>query len=80
MIALYDFIPRYCPYCGHATTVMEDPSCVADFSSYFSFDCINCDLVFQKAHTRQLLRFARESGGDLHRNAIPARGLQAEHL
>jgi hypothetical protein len=71
MIALYDFIPRYCPYCGQATSVTGDPASVADFSSCFSFRCAHCNLVYQKAHTRQLLRLARESGGDLHRDLSP---------
>lgn len=71
MIALYDFIPRYCPYCGQATSVTGDPASVADFSSGFSFRCAHCNLVYQKAHSRQLLRLARESGGDLHRD-VPA--------
>lgn len=71
MIALYDFIPRYCPYCGQATSVTSDPASVADFSSRFSFRCGHCNLVYQKAHTRQLLRLARESGGDLHRDLPP---------
>lgn len=71
MIALYDFIPRYCPYCGQATSVTSDPASVADFSSCFSFRCTHCNLVYQKAHTRQLLRLARESGGDLHRGLSP---------
>ncbi|HEY5572351.1 MAG TPA: hypothetical protein VIK64_04970 [Anaerolineales bacterium] len=79
MIALYDFVPRYCPYCGQATAVMDEPSCVADFSSNFSFACTSCGVIYQKAHTRQLLRLARESGGDLHRNAVPATGLHNEH-
>ncbi|HZD55161.1 MAG TPA: hypothetical protein VE136_00435 [Anaerolineales bacterium] len=65
MIALYDFIPRYCPYCGQAAAVTSDPASVADFSGRFSFRCAHCNLVYQKAHTRQLLRLARESGGDL---------------
>lgn len=65
MIALYDFIPRYCPYCGQAAAATSDPASVADFSSGFSFRCAHCTLVYQKAHTRQLLRLARESGGDL---------------
>lgn len=71
MIALYDFIPRYCPNCGQPTGFINDPAHVADFSGYFSFDCTSCGVVFQKAHTRQLLRLARESGGDLHRNVAP---------
>jgi rubredoxin len=75
VIALYDFIPRYCPHCGQQTGFINDPAHVADFSGYFSFDCVNCGLVFQKAHTRQLLRLARESGGDLHRNLVPAKDL-----
>lgn len=78
MIALYDFVPRYCPYCGQATAVMEDPACVADFSSNFSFTCTGCGVVYQKAHTRQLLRLARERGGDLHRNTISVTGLHNE--
>lgn len=70
MIALYDFIPRYCPYCGSTTEVMDDPGCIADFSGYFSFRCGSCGVTYQKAHTRQLLRLARESGGDLPRNVF----------
>lgn len=76
MIALYDFIPRYCPHCGQQTHLTHDPAYVADFSGYFSFDCTGCGLVFQKAHTRQLLRLARESGGDLIRNVVPVNKLQ----
>jgi hypothetical protein len=58
---------------------MDEPSCVADFSSNFSFACTSCGVIYQKAHTRQLLRLARESGGDLHRNTVTAAGLQNEH-
>jgi Zn-finger protein len=71
MIALYDFIPRYCPYCGQAAAATSDPASVADFSGRFSFRCAHCNLVYQKAHTRQLMRLARESGGDLHRDLPP---------
>lgn len=71
MIALFDFIPRYCPSCGLPTLVRTDPASLADYSSHLSFFCSHCDLIFQKAFTRELVRAARLSGGDLHHSVKP---------
>jgi hypothetical protein len=74
MIAIFDFIPKYCPNCGLPTLVRSDPVNLAEFSSHLSFFCSYCELVFQKAHTNEILRAAQTSGGDLHHLARGKKG------
>ena len=68
MIALFDFVPRYCPQCGQITLVVQDPAVLSDYSSYMACYCPHCELLYQKANTNALLKASQMSGGDLHRD------------
>lgn len=68
MLALFDFVPRYCPQCGQVTLPVQDPAVLADYSSFFACYCPNCELLYQKANTNALLKASQMSGGDLHRD------------
>jgi hypothetical protein len=46
MIAIFDFIPAYCPNCGMHWNLTEDD--LQDFENGQPFTC-DCGLTFQKA-------------------------------
>lgn len=75
MIALFDFVPRYCPNCGLPTRVRSDPINLAEYSGHLSFYCSYCELIFQKAYTSEMLRAAKVSGGDLHESVRQKKGV-----
>ena len=65
MIALYDFIPKFCPNCGLPTMIRIDPVNLAEYSSNLAFFCSFCGLTYQRAETSTLFKAATISGGDL---------------
>lgn len=69
MIALYDFIPGYCPNCGKRLVWIDSTSEKAgiDVTDYLDHCCFVCDcgVHSQKAATDRLRRTATVSGGDL---------------
>jgi len=62
-IALYNFAPKYCPYCGH--TFEWDQVSINDFGARNSFGCPGCNIRFQKVNGFDLLQAAQDAGGDL---------------
>jgi transcription elongation factor Elf1 len=67
MIALYDFIPRYCPGCGSESPVGNS---VRDYLGFASCGCRNCGVTFQLAPYDAMLDAADANGqGDLRRFA-----------
>ena len=65
MIALFDFLPTYCPHCGERLP-FDDALARIDFDYSNSHSC-DCGLAFQKATTKTLRDAAKASGGDLNR-------------
>ena len=65
MIALYDFIPKFCPNCGLPTMIRSDAVNLAEFSSNLCFLCSFCGMAYQRAETNAIFRAAATSGGDL---------------
>jgi hypothetical protein len=65
MIALYDFIPKFCPNCGLPTMLRSDPVNMAEFSSNLCFLCSFCGLTYQRAESNTMYQAATKSGGDL---------------
>lgn len=75
-IALYDFVPKFCPQCGvevkGLTGVTYDPISYivlfkndSDYKAHCSATCPSCGLKYQYAGTKDLLKAASDSGGDL---------------
>jgi hypothetical protein len=63
MIAVFDFLPTFCPNCG-TKTVYNDPLTLQDFNAKCSFSC-KCGFAYQKADTAHILEAAEKSGGDM---------------
>ena len=66
MIALYNFIPLYCPSCGTPTRLDRiDNAMSGKFKAHQSLVCPICGTMYQLAGKTELLRAATASGGDL---------------
>ena len=66
-IALYNFVPHYCPQCGKEIKFILVPYAWADFTAQKSHTCPACGTKYQFVQdTDLLLRTADEAGGDLH--------------
>jgi transposase-like protein len=66
MIALYTFIPLYCPSCGTPTRLDRiDNALSGKYQAHQSQQCSICGVMFQLATKTDLLRAATASGGDL---------------
>jgi hypothetical protein len=67
MIALYDFVPKFCPNCGADTGVSKvgHVDNYHDYKAHASQACRKCGLHSQYADTGALLTAATDSGGDL---------------
>ena len=66
MIALYSFVPLYCPSCGSPTRLdRTDNALSGKYQAYQSLSCPFCGMMFQLAKKTDLLRAATASGGDL---------------
>lgn len=75
MIALYDFVPRFCPNCGTPTKLdrkatheerMYHIEPDADFKAGASHSCLNCGLHYAQAIHHEMLKCATASNSDLH--------------
>ena len=74
MLAIYDFIPNFCPNCGRDAGLDGYAPCFitagkhyrrdADYNALAAHSC-ECYLVFQKADTQAILDAAENSGGDM---------------
>lgn len=65
MIALFDFVPEFCPHCGTAfklTAYNRD-----DYNAGASCECRSCHLSYARVGRPEMLRAATDSGSDLAR-------------
>jgi len=62
MIALFDFIPVYCPNCGYKFSIKGDILNTTDYNLHCSCGCRQCGLQFQYTHTANLLEAAGKDG------------------
>jgi len=66
MIALYKFIPMYCPYCGNTTRLERvDNLLSGKFKAHQALSCAICGIMYQFASQIEILRAATASGGDM---------------
>ena len=66
MIALYTFIPLYCPSCGTPTRLDRiDNVLSGKYQAYQALSWPICGVMLQLATKTDLLRAATASGGDL---------------
>lgn len=68
MIALFDFMPRFCPSCGEPQS-WKDSGDVRDFYAGCSFTCRKCGLHFGAAKPEPMLEANAAAGGDMRLNA-----------
>ena len=65
-IALYNFVPHYCPFCGKGIS-FADHLGRNDYHAQTSHTCPACLTKYQYVrNTDLLLRTADKAGGDLH--------------
>lgn len=60
MIALFDFLPAYCPNCGKEIKLHKD--CKAEYQHGVSMQCRNCGLSYQLAQRPAMLECAKVNG------------------
>jgi hypothetical protein len=66
MIALYNFVPLYCPSCSSPTRLdRADNPLSGKYQAHQAIACPICGVMFQLATKRDLLRAATASGGDM---------------
>ena len=66
MIALYNFIPLYCPSCGTPTRLERvDNPMSGKFKANQALSCAICGVMYQLADNKDVFRAATASGGDL---------------
>lgn len=65
MIALFDFVPQFCPNCGEPILRGDK----RDYMTRCSHVCLDCGLHFQLAVRKHILVAASQSGGDLEKYA-----------
>jgi len=66
MIALYNFIPLYCPSCGTPTRLERaDNPLSGKFKAHQALTCAICGIMYQLASQTDILRAATASGGDM---------------
>lgn len=63
MLALYDFIPSYCPHCGKELHIAADQCALYDWQHKNSFLC-GCGLRYLRVDTDNALDAADASGSD----------------
>lgn len=69
MIALLDFVPKFCPVCGTPFSLISHDQ-IPDFFSGASFGCQkNCGITYAYAETQVLRIAATSAGSDLARYA-----------
>lgn len=62
MLALFDFLPKFCPNCGREIELLRDKT---DYQSFCSFTCNKCRMLYQRAEMEHIVKAAMDSGGDL---------------
>jgi transposase-like protein len=66
MLALYTFIPLYCPSCGTPTRLDRiDNILEGKYQARQALNCAICGVMFQLAEKTDILRAATASGGDM---------------
>ena len=66
MLALYNFLPLYCPSCGTPTRLDSvDNPLTGKFKAKQADVCAVCGVMYQYADKTALLRAATASGGDM---------------
>jgi len=66
MIALYNFIPLYCPSCGTPTRLERaDNPMSGKFKAHQALSCAICGIMYQFASQIEIFRAATASGGDM---------------
>ena len=66
MLALYNFIPLYCPSCGTPTWLARvDNPMSGKFKVHQAQSCAICGVMYQLADNKDIFRAATMSGGDL---------------
>jgi len=66
MIALYNFLPFYCPSCGTPTGLDHADNLLrGKFKAKQALSCGVCGVKFQPIDNTELFRAATASGGDL---------------
>jgi hypothetical protein len=67
VIAIFDFLPAFCPQCGEEV-LRRGVRALEDYFEHGTQRC-GCGLMFQLAETGDIAYAAELSGGDLHRYA-----------
>jgi len=66
MIALYNFIPLYCPSCGTPTRLERvDNPMSGKFKAHQALSCAICGIMYQLVDNKDIFRAATTSEGDL---------------
>jgi hypothetical protein len=66
MLALYNFLPLYCPSCGTPTRLDRvDNPLAGKFKAKQADVCATCGIMYQLADKTDILRAATASGGDM---------------
>jgi hypothetical protein len=65
VIALFTFLPSFCPNCGRRGRITGLVH--ADFDAFASFSCVDCGLDYQRVDEEHALDAAEAAGGDLKR-------------
>ena len=66
MLALYNFIPLYCPSCGTPTRLERANNPMSGkFKAHQALDCAICGVTYQLASQQDILREATAGGGDM---------------
>jgi hypothetical protein len=65
-VAVFDFIPTYCPRCGEKTGLTgTGAGGIADYVHHASHYCRGCGLGYQYVETENILSAADRDRGDL---------------
>ena len=71
MLALYNFIPLYCPSCGTPTRLERaDNPMEGKLKAKQALSCAICGVMYQLADNTEIFRAATASGGDLVENVL----------
>ena len=66
-IALYNFVPHYCPHCGKEIKISSVPDAWMDYTGQASHTCPACNTKYQFVRNADLLlRTSKDAGGYLN--------------
>jgi hypothetical protein len=66
MLAIYNFVPLYCPACGTPTRLERvDNLLTGKFKARQTLSCAICGVMYQLADQKDILRAATASDGDM---------------